>query len=268
MITGLERSSYLPVHIVISNFIADYQNENSAIAPEAMLDMNATNAQLASHGIILHSRNESAEYQSASYDEAHGWPNDDNRSLFDALLTCLRFHNDLVQRAYAALAVHGILGRTCNVLHLRNEEDALRHWGHMNSLTRDQFESVIRGKYIDLANKYLDKQVPVLVLTYRTHGNPVIEDMMQAGYRCITLEKDTASGREYNGVIDLLSAELACNGTLVSCGGSSFSYTIFARITAHRPASLKRFVTIDLNAINREQVLEFVNNKCFKRSIL
>lgn len=158
-----------------------------------------------------------------------------NRNEIDYILTNISFTDSCT--AIAKKVINEIpLKNKINNIHLRIEDDALKHWSKMNKLSYDVFKEKICNKYIDLIIKYFDKNDHIFVLTYDTY-NPVIKYMYENGYKYSFVNKNNNIGRELNAAIDI-NVSRACNGTFIGCAniennsGSTFSF--FAYLLAKK----------------------------------
>lgn len=116
-----------------------------------------------------------------------------------------------------------------NVLHLRDEEDAIVFWSRINNMTLSEFSNNLAGKYCENIDTYFSVEIPIIVLTNNLKS-PVLDYLKQRGYRYYTSEKIYPE-RELNAIVDLLNAQ-QCNNVFLgnfnlnSFTGSSFSYLI------------------------------------------
>lgn len=92
-----------------------------------------------------------------------------------------------------------------NILHIRNESDAIEHWSKMNQMTQEEFQEEYERQYIECVTRHLSKHDIHLALTSFTDGNPIIESLRLLGYKiyCRSNNNDTPQ-REINAIIDLI----------------------------------------------------------------
>jgi len=152
-----------------------------------------------------------------------------NKKNIDYILSNLLYVNGC--NAIAKKVIDEIpLKNKINVIHLRVEDDAIKHWSKMNKLSYDEFKEQICNKYIKLIIKYFDKDNHIIVLTYNI-DNPVIKYMYDNGYKYSFVNKQNKMGRELNAAIDI-NVSRACNGTFIGCAniennsGSTFSFYV------------------------------------------
>lgn len=115
-----------------------------------------------------------------------------------------------------------------NVIHIRFEEDGIKHWSNINKMSIDEFKNKLYKKYTDLITQYFSKDEHIIVLTY-DNTNPVIEFMRNNGYLFSIRNKDESLGREVNAAIDINSSRLYNNVFIGCCNpvnstGSTFSF--------------------------------------------
>jgi len=134
-----------------------------------------------------------------------------------------------------------------NVIHLRIEDDAVNHWSKLNNLRPDVFKSELEKKYINLINKYINKYVFTIVMTYNKNNN-VIKYLQSNGYYFFTKKTDSTLGRECNAIQDLLLAR-KMNNFFIGVEGSTFSSFIA------NSATYKKGIFIDINNINKPETV-------------
>ena len=123
-----------------------------------------------------------------------------------------------------------------HVVHLRNEIDAIKHWGAINSMSEDEYrelyETIVKG----LIREHIPKTDTILVLTADVVDNPVIEELRSDGFRLFVREKEPI-GRDMNAIVDLLIGSSSCTGVYIGNfiltpdlghqEGSTFSFTLY-----------------------------------------
>jgi len=156
-----------------------------------------------------------------------------DQRMFDIVLRCIRFHSSYVLLA-KQFTDQIETGSRINALHLRLEDDAIKHWCSPNNLTQDEFRTALAKRYIDIITEHVDKTDVNLILSYST-DNAVLDFMRENGYRFMLTEKDHSLGREKNAIVDTLVAQ-ACNNVMLAnmnfddSLGSSFSYFVAKRL--------------------------------------
>lgn len=106
-----------------------------------------------------------------------------------------------------------------NVVHLRNETDAIRFWGN----SKDNYENELNEKYIHFITTYIHKTDDItIILTFQKENNPVIEWMKKNEYN-IYLHTVNETQRERCAAYELSLATEFCNNVLIGYQQSSFS---------------------------------------------
>lgn len=140
-----------------------------------------------------------------------------------------------------------------NVIHLRIEPDAIRHWSKMNNLSEVVFTEKLHNIY-----RTVVKDIPpgeqILILT-DSIKHPLIKEFSKT-HHIITIDKSSCgqrlgfAGREISAIIDLL-AGIKCNATFIGCHnlvkkrGSTFSFTLWIL------SECKKGIFIDLDDISQ-----------------
>jgi hypothetical protein len=212
--------------IAIGPIRTDFSCTGDPIPTGSVIDLAHLNAYLEpTFGVTM--LDAVSEEEHARAENTFGWINAVDVSAFQAILQRIRFR-EVVSDSWSTSG-------PCNILHLRMEADALKHWGSMNRVEAKAFESILAAKYIGLVDKYLDPKVPVLVVTDVNFGtNPVIQHMQVAGFTLWTVkDKAHVRGRELRAIKDCAVA-IACRGeTLIGAfnldnlNGSTFSYVLW-----------------------------------------
>ena len=173
--------------------------------------------------------------------------------IFNNILVNLEYNTHFIEKSQIVLDKMGLNDdntNKINVIHLRLEDDAIRHWSKMNNMTEDVFKSHIENKYIDLISRFINKDDITVILSYSL-SNVVIDFMVKNNYNFKLTEKQF-EGRELNAIVDLLVSK-SCNNVFIGAynfeneTGSTFSkyiekllpvnvkkvYIDLVRITAH-----------------------------------
>jgi len=95
-----------------------------------------------------------------------------NRENIDYILSNLLYTDRFIN--IATDFTSKILSKTINVVHLRVEDDAIKHITGLNNISYDDYKNRLCEKYITLISKYFDKNDHIIVLTYDIN-NPVIK---------------------------------------------------------------------------------------------
>ncbi len=167
-------------------------------------------------------------FKDNTFKHTFGWINSINVDIFNDILLNIYYHDNLENISNNIL--NQINNNTpINVIHLRVENDAIQHWSKMNNLTEKNFKTYIENKYINLIEKYLNKDEKTIILS-ASQSNYVIEFLNENNYNysfCDKYFKD----REKNAIIDYLVSK-KCNNIFIgnfnfnNLNGSSFSYYI------------------------------------------
>jgi hypothetical protein len=134
-----------------------------------------------------------------------------------------------------------------NVIHLRVEDDAIKHWSNQNSMTEEVFKTHLENKYIDLISRVINKDDYTLILS-QSLSNSVIDFMVKNNYNFKLTEKQFDE-RELNAIVDLLVSK-SCNNVFIgnfnfiNQNGSFFSKYIETIL----PVNVKK-ICIDLDRI-------------------
>ena len=68
-----------------------------------------------------------------------------------------------------------------NCIHLRLEEDGIKHWSKQNNITCEEYSSYLTKKYIDLITQYISKTDENIILS-SSLSNGVIDFLEQNNY--------------------------------------------------------------------------------------
>jgi hypothetical protein len=249
--------------IVVDQFLDDFSKDSSSPI-STILDMEETNKLLYSHyGVMLIDRHNIDRKlvsndiivdinKNTEYKHTFAWINDINKELFEHILMNIRFHKDFVEKSIHFKEKNNCNNGKTNVIHLRVENDAIKHWSKMNNMTEQNFKAYIENKYIDLIKKYIDKNDQTIILS-STFDNAVIDFLLNNGYSYLFTEKHF-EGREKNAITDLLISE-SCNNIFIGnfnplkLNGSSFSYFISKTLPEH-----VKQIMIDLDRIYDNEI--------------
>ena len=186
-------------------------------------------------------------------DTSGWWPLYNNRNVFDTILKNIVYqneYNEIVKEFMKKIDKT----KKINILHLRVEDDATNHWNKFNTLSNEDFKKKIEEKYINLIEKYIDKNDQNIILSYSTN-NKVIEYLKTNNYKYFFIEKNVNMGREINALIDFLISK-ECNNIFIgnfdmnnkNINGSTFSYLISIILE-----STVKQILITLENINKKE---------------
>jgi hypothetical protein len=140
---------------------------------------------------------------------------------------------------------------TINVLHMRNEDDAIEFFSRINNMDHNIFKNKLIDKYVSLIQKHIvAKENSVIIILSANPTGPVIDYLIENKYNYYIMDKTIFNHREINAIIDL-SIGKACNDVFIgnynphTLYGSTFSHLLSCIISN----SCKK-VTIDLDNIN------------------
>jgi hypothetical protein len=217
--------------LVISNFLDDYSvHKYSEISD--ILDLDEMNRILEWLNIRLVGYTEETRSNGRWYNTMC-YPAWADHRLFDIVLRAIRFTPFFVSVAKRFTDKIPV-GAQINAIHLRIEDDAIKHWSNVNQMSEDEFRNDLSQRYIDLIKEHVDKTDVNLILSYSTN-NTVLDFMKENGYHYIVTDKDTTMGREKNAIVDTIIAE-SCNKVMIAninfddSLGSSFSYFVAKRL--------------------------------------
>ena len=140
-----------------------------------------------------------------------------------------------------------------NVLHLRDDEDALVFWSQTNNMSVPEYSRHLISKYCQLIKEHLDPKDALIVVTNNLKS-PVLDYLYQRNYHYYTSKKMYPE-RELNAIVDLLNGT-QCNNIFIgnyninTHAGSSFSYILANQL----PDSVKK-IMIDLDNIKDEPTI-------------
>lgn len=180
------------------------------------------------------------------------------KPLFDAFLNLLQYQERFSEEANSFLKQIGLNEQKINVLHVRNEMDAMTHWAKLNHMTEDEYRFAYEMKYLSLVRKHTTKKDVNIILTSLVDNNNIIDTLREEGYQVYVRPNIENIGREMNGVVDLLLGKRCTNILLgnfhhlaekKSFGGSTFSYVLYNQLVAED-------TNIQLLCINMDNIRE------------
>jgi hypothetical protein len=151
-----------------------------------------------------------------------------HRSLFNTFLKEIAFHPRFYELAHSFF--DALPPQKVNIMHLRNEIDAIDFWGSINRMSPSEYRERLENKYIALIQKYLSKNSVNVLFTMNTN-NKVIDFMRKNGYSYVMTDKTALTGRDVNAIVDYLLCRY-CTGVFIgnvnphNFHGSTFSYGI------------------------------------------
>lgn len=169
------------------------------------------------------------------------------QDIYNVLLRDIKFHPSLYAMADQTLSSWSLKSGV-NLIHIRNDDDAIEFWSKINGMSPTEFESTLNKKYIATIDQYFNKDDDVIVLT-ATPNNPVCEYLSVNGYAYHVSTKIPGQ-REIDAIVDLIISR-ACNKTFISSlnpqtlRGSTYDNPVWKRLDPRVTC-----VFIDLDNVN------------------
>ena len=196
----------------------------------------------------------SIDILNSKYKKTFNWINSHNKNMFENILIHIDYSNEFIEKSMNLLHPMGdIKKKKINVIHLRLEDDAIKHWSKINHISENDFKHQLENKYINLIQKYVSKTDENILLSSSLH-NKVIDFLVQNQYLYKFNEK-YFEDREKNAIVDLLTGSYGNhlfigNFNFKRLNGSTFSYYIGKRLDK----KVKQ-IYIDLDHILDEAVI-------------
>ncbi len=168
------------------------------------------------------------DFLNSHYILTFDWINSHNIDMFENILANIHYTSDFLDKSNLILKCVNINNKI-NVLHLRLEDDAIKHWSKMNDMSEDDYKKYIENKYIELIKKYISKTDENIILS-QSLSNPVIDFLIENNY-IFKFSHKFFDDREKNAIVDLLISKY-CNNIFIgnfnvaNLNGSTFSYYI------------------------------------------
>ena len=180
------------------------------------------------------------------------WINHTNNRMFNEFTEYIRFHSSYVRAATTFLSSIQDVAERLNVIHVRNEDDGIKHWSKQNRMSPEDYKRALESKYIALIEQHVPKDEPLVLLTYDTESS-IIKYLNVNNYKYAITSK-TLEGREQNAIVDLLIGSRATgvfigNFNTEKLRGSSFSYTILQML-----GKTTRKYLLDLDEIKNDVI--------------
>ena len=183
---------------------------------------------------------------------------DDSQELtmiFDSFLNKLHFDKYYYDKATAFYNSLGEFNRI-NLIHLRNEYDAIAHWSKLNNMSENNYREKYETHILESVGQYIDKHDHTVIMTSFVENNPVIEQLKEEGYNVFCRDNEPI-GREMNAIIDFLFGRF-CNGIFIgNCDtktwqGSTFSYALYNQLD-----SGIKSIFINMDDISQKHVIKY-----------
>jgi|AntAceMinimDraft_18_1070375.scaffolds.fasta_scaffold40710_1 hypothetical protein len=187
----------------------------------------------------------------ADFSLTFGWINSLSQVIFDDIISNIIFNDKYINISNDFIIKNNILSSKINIIHLRLEDDAIKHWAKMNNMTESYYKDFIECKYINIIKKYIDKNDKNIILTYKNNNN-VTKFMIDNDYKVQFINK-YSDGRELNAIVDFVISK-NCNNIFIGnfnievLNGSTFSYLILKNLNK----DIKK-ILIDLDRIKNDE---------------
>jgi len=177
-----------------------------------------------------------------------GWTTPYNDNMFDKILKNITYKEDFITKSILTIPTNKI-----NVIHLRLEDDGIKHWSAVNKMSFTNYKSYLEKKYIHLIQKYISKNDDNIIIS-NSSSNEVITFLNQQQYNYTFINK-FFKDREKNAIVDLLASKY-CNHIFIgnfnikNQNGSTFSYYVWKMMND----SVTK-IYIDLDRIHDKEVV-------------
>lgn len=236
--------------IIISNFLKSIDTNNYSPISE-IIDLDKLNNFLKKYNITLIDR-EKYEVVNEEYftNPCNFEIIDKYRPLFKDILQELKFSEIFNEKIFDIICKIN-MSSIINVIHLRVEDDAIKHWSVMNNIDYFQFKKILIEKYKKEIDKNINKNDLTFILT-SDPDNEVIHFLTLNNFN-FQMTKKYFLERELNGIIDLNIGKL-CNNVYIGPGNSTFTQCIINCINN------KKNILFDLDHINNNSSISILNN--------
>lgn len=186
----------------------------------------------------------------------------DSRGLapfFDKLLHHLSFNEYFESKAIDFLKTIPYSAKT-NIVHLRNEDDAIQHWSKLNHMEPEDYKNKYETNILDAIRSHIMPHECTIFLTSFVENNPVLDVLREEQYQIYVRENENI-GRELNGLIDLhiggkCDNVFIGNYNIETHDGSSFSHVLYSRFKKD-----VKCIFIDMVNINSPYKKEYLYNE-------
>jgi hypothetical protein len=175
-------------------------------------------------------------------------------NICNDIITNIYFKNEFIENSKSIIKNLYLSNLKINVIHLRLENDALKHWSRMNKMSINKFKNILELKYIEIVKKFISTtDLNILLTSSIDNASNFINYMNTNNYKYI-FSKKFYNEREKNAIVDLLLSNY-CNNIFVNnfnfknLNGSTFSYLIGTNLK-----NVKK-ISIDLDNINKDYLI-------------
>lgn len=181
----------------------------------------------------------------------------DGSFIFSNILRNIVFNNIYIEKAneFIKTNINTNSNKKINCIHLRLEDDAIECWSKSNKMDCITYKKILENKYIHFIQKYIDKNIPTIVLAHNYENN-VIKFLSENNYNHIITPKGHPD-RDVSAIIDLHIGQF-CNNICICVFESTFSFAIVTR--TYNKSELQNYL-ICFTDINNDK-LHFVNKFC------
>jgi hypothetical protein len=164
--------------------------------------------------------------------------------MFQDILKNIYYNNVFLEKSDNILKQFDINNKI-NVIHLRLENDAIKHWSKSNNISEQNFKGSLENKYINLFKKYISNTDQNIILSSEINHR-VANFLRENNYNFKFIPK-FYDDREKNAIVDFLVSK-CCNNIFIGNGGSTFSFYIDKSIQNN-----KKKIYIDLDNIYTDE---------------
>jgi len=163
-----------------------------------------------------------------------GWPVE-KRGVFLDVLTHIVYDKQFLDISKQQLSDINLTNKV-NLIHLRIEDDAIRHWSMMNDLSHETFKAKLEDMYIKMIQDYIDKNDTTIILS-SSFDNNVVSYLNENKYNTFFTDNKKFKDRELNAIVDLFISK-HCNNVFIGAyntngdNGSTFSCYIYETLYA------------------------------------
>ena len=167
--------------------------------------------------------------------------------FFKKILKELKFSQHL-ENIINSTIINLVNNPQINIIHLRLEDDGIKHWSEINNMDYNTFKNILREKYIKEIKNNIDKKTLTFVLT--SNCDNIIYDYLKSNNYNFNITEKLYKDREVNAIIDLSVGRL-CNNIYIGPGCSTFTQCIIKTINN------KKTILFDLDHIHAKSIIQY-----------